>query len=123
MTPEIRSFAWQTVERVFADLHIAVGTPFPVLVGFEVKQEDVIPYLRTELGREDLEITRIVKKAWPFGRRWLVAARSKPQRIARADVERWLDGVEALLANYDAVVVTWPRPTPNQRLQLSGAAQ
>ena len=112
MTPDLRSMAWQTVERVFADLHIAVGSPFPVLLGIEVRKEEMVPPLRATLHKADLETTEAVKKKWPFGRRWFVGAKSQPRPIVRADIERWLDTLEPVLADYDAVLVTWVPQVP-----------
>ena len=112
MDSEIRSLAWKSVEHVFSDLHIAVGTPFPVAIMVEVKNEDAIPDVRSELAAAALEIASIDKKGW-LSRRWQIAAKSKPQPIDRVEVERWLDGLESRLRNHDAKVLTWAPLVPD----------
>jgi hypothetical protein len=112
MNSDLRSLAWQTVENVFADLHIAIGTPFPIAVMVEVKKEGAISNVRSELAAAGLEIAGIDGKGWLF-RRWQIAAKSKPQPIARAAVEHWLDSLESRLRGYDAKVLTWVPLVPN----------
>jgi hypothetical protein len=107
VTSEFRLFAWQAAESAFAELHIAVGTPFPVLLGIEVRKEEMIPPLRDALAKLEIQIADVIKKKWPFGRRWLVGARSQPRPILRAEIDTWLDTVEPILLDYDAELITW----------------
>ena len=112
MDSELRSLAWKSVEHALSALHIAVGTPFPVAVMVEVKNEDAIPDVRSELAAAALEIASIDKKGW-LSRRWQIAAKSKPQPIERLQVERWLDGLENRLQNHGAKVLTWAPLVPD----------
>ena len=107
MNADLRSLAWKSVEQVLAELHLPVGTPFPVAVMVKVRAEDTVAHVRTELGRAGLEVANVEKGWWPFGRRWSVAAKSKPLPIARPDMDRWLDALEASLGKHDAVVASW----------------
>jgi len=107
MTPEFRLLAWQAAERVFADLRIATGAPFPVALGIEVRQEDLIPPLRDALAKADIRVTDVIKKKWPFGGRWLVEATAQPRPITRVEIEEWLDTIETILLAYDAELISW----------------
>src|SRR5215475_13656143 len=107
MTPEFRLLAWQAAERVFTDLRIATGAPFPVALGIEVRREDLIPPLRDALAKADIRVTDVIKKKWPFGGRWLVEATAQPRPITRAGIEGWLDTIERILVAYDAELITW----------------
>jgi len=107
VTPEFRLLAWQAAERVFADLHIATGAPFPVALGIEVRKEDSIPPLRDALAKADIRVADVIKKGWPFGRRWLVEATAQPRPITREEIEGWLDAIERILAAHDAELITW----------------
>ena len=78
----------------------------------EVKSEDAIPDVRSELAAAELEVASIDKKGW-LSRRWQIAAKSKPQRIERVEVERWLDELESRLRNHHAKVLTWAPLVPD----------
>jgi hypothetical protein len=107
MDADLRSLAWKSVERVLADLHISVGASFPVAVMVKVRTEGAVADVRTELGRAGLEVAGAERAWWPFGRRWSIAAKSKPVPIDRAEMDRWLDALESSLARHDAVVAGW----------------
>ncbi len=112
MDSDLRSLAWKSVEHAFSSLHIAVGTPFPVAVMVEVKREDKLPAVQSELAAAALDIASIDKKGWPF-RRWEIAAKSKPQPIDRMEIERWLDALENRLRGHDARVLSWVPLVPD----------
>jgi hypothetical protein len=107
MDADLRSLAWNAVERVFAELHLVVGTSFPVAIMVKVRAEEAVANVRSELARAGLEVANVEKRWWPFGRRWSIAAKSKPVPIARIDIDRWLNSLEANLARHDAVVTNW----------------
>jgi len=107
MTPGTRLDAWQLAERLFAELHISAGTHFPVALGIEVGKEEMIQPLREALARADLKTAEIIQKKWPFGRRWLVEAKSQPRPIIREEIELWLDSIEPTLRDLDAELITW----------------
>ena len=107
MTPGTRVDAWHTAERLFAELHISIGTHFPVALGIEVEKEEMIQPLRDALARVELQTAEVIKKKWPFGHRWLLEAKSQPRAIIREDIEAWLDSIEPTLRDYDAELITW----------------
>jgi len=107
MGPDLRQLAWNAVERVFTDRRLQFGFLFPVAGMVAVTEEDAIANVRGELTRAGLEVSNVGRKRWPFGRRWEIAAKSRPLPIARAEVDSWLDNLEANLARYDADVLTW----------------
>ncbi len=107
MDASFREMTWQSVDRIFADLHLTPGTPFPVAIMFRVRGEESLSAVRAELERAGLEVASVEKRRWPFGRRWEVFAKSSPQPIARTELEHWLDGLEATVSKYDAVVAGW----------------
>jgi hypothetical protein len=107
MGPDLRQLAWNAVERVFTDRRLEVGSQFPIAIMVAVREEHAIANVRGELTRAGLEVASVDKKRWPFGRRWEIAAKSRPLPIARAEVDSWLDNLEAKLAMYDADVLTW----------------
>ena len=107
MDAAYREMAWQSVDRVFADLRLAPGTPFPVAIMVRVRKEEALPAVRAELERAGLEVASVDKRGWPFGRRWEMAAKSSPQPIARTELERWLDVLESTVSRYDATVAGW----------------
>src|SRR5260370_39600389 len=59
------------------------------------------------VGQAGLEVASAEMGWWPLGRRWSLVAKSKPLPIARAEIDRWLDTLEASLSKYDASVATW----------------
>jgi hypothetical protein len=99
--------AWGSVESVMAKIGISPGTPLPVAIMVEVRNEDAVPEVRSELTRAGLEVASVDKKRWPFGRRWQVAAKGGPLPMTRTEIDRWLDSLEATLAKYDASVAGW----------------
>jgi hypothetical protein len=107
MDAELRGMAWSGVERAFSKLQIGVGTAFPIVIMAKVRKEEAVAHVRSALGQAGLEVERVEKGWFPFGRRWRVIAKSKPVPIERVQVDRWLDDVEGRLARYDAVVAGW----------------
>jgi hypothetical protein len=112
MKAEMRAYQWSAVEGVFSELHVTIGTPFPVRLGFFAKNELAVERLRGALGALDVTVSRVEKRRWPFGRRWLVVADSKPLAIERPAVEPWLDSLEAIAKDQDAALVTWAPLVP-----------
>jgi len=107
MDAELRSLAWKSVEQVMSDLHIPLGASFPVAIMVKVRTEDAVALVRTELGRAGLEVASAERGSWPLGRRWTIAAKSKPLPIARAEIDQWLDTLEASLRKHDAALTNW----------------
>jgi hypothetical protein len=112
MNPEMRALQWSAVERVFNELRLGMGTPLPVRVGIFARNELGVELVRGALGGIEVTVSRVEKRRSPFGRRWLVVAESKPVPIDRSAIERWLDRVEAILKEQDAVLVSWAPLVP-----------
>ena len=113
MDAETRSYIWQTVERVFADQKLPLGTAFPIAMMVAVRREDLVPEVRSELARAGLEVASVDKRWWPFGRRWHLAAKSHhAKRIDHATLDPWLENLESVLTKHDATVLTWVPTIP-----------
>ena len=107
MDADARSTVWQSFERIFRDNHVPLGGLVPLIMMIEVRAEDVVPQVRTDLGRAGVDVHNIERSWWPFGRRWKVTAKSRPVPMTRAAVDERLDTLDAILAKHDATVVSW----------------
>ena len=108
MDRQSRDLNWNAVERAFSENAMPLGTPCPIAVMLEVRNEDGVAATRSALQRDGFEVASVEKKWWPFGRRWRVAAQMPtPQPITRAEIDHWLDRLENRLEPYDADVATW----------------
>jgi|ERR1051326_7514181 hypothetical protein len=112
MKPTLRAIVWETTERLLDQLHITPGTAFPIAMMVEVKKEEAVPAVRSELQRLGIEVAAVDKTWWPFGRRWQMAAKAPPQPVSRTEIDHWLDRLETVLAPHDADVVTWVPQVP-----------
>jgi hypothetical protein len=112
MNAEMRAAQWSAVERVFADLGLPLGSPFPVRVGLYARNEYTVQHVRGALAVIGVNVTSVEKRRWPFGRRRLVVAESKPLAIERSAIETWLDRVEAAVTKHDAAVISWAPLVP-----------